>query len=259
VYLSVIIPLYNSKDTIIDTINSVVNQTYKEVLEIIVINDGSTDGSEKLVEDFIANNKTSRIIKLINQPNSGVSSARNRGIKESSGEYIAFLDSDDEWHPKKLEIVMNLMKENNINFLGHSYTLENNFDKTFENKILKKVSFLQLLFKNFATTPSIVMKREICSYFDEDMTHTEDHELWLRVALKHNVYYVDLPLVKLGRPQLTEGGLSANRWAMRKGEIQMYKNIAMLKRSLVPFLPFLLLFSLMKHIRQMVKANFAKK
>lgn len=256
--VSVIIPMYNSKDTIKSAIESVLNQTYKEPIEIIVVNDGSKDGCEKIVEKMIINNQTNRTIKLINKPNGGVSSARNRGIKEANGEYIAFLDSDDMWHPQKLELVFEAMKDDSIKFIGHSYTLENNFDKKFNLEKLSKVSFTKLLLKNFAVTPSIIIKKEICEYFDETMTHTEDHELWLRIALKTDVHYLDLPLTTLGRPTMTRGGLSANRWAMRKGELQMYKNIIRYKKSLTLLYPFLVIFSLAKHLRHIIKDYFAK-
>lgn len=86
------------------------------------------------------------------------------------------------------------------------------------------------------------MYKDLCEYFDENMSHTEDHELWLRIALKTDVYYLNLPLTTLGRPALTQGGLSANRWAMRKGELQMYKNILSYKKSLILLFPFLVLF-----------------
>lgn len=256
--VSVIIPMYNSKDTIKSAIESVLNQTYKEPIEIIVVNDGSKDGCEKIVEKMIINNQTNRTIKLINKPNGGVSSARNRGIKEANGEYIAFLDSDDIWHPQKLELVFEALKDDSIKFIGHSYTLENNFDKKFNLEKLSKVSFTKLLLKNFAVTPSIIIKKEICEYFDETMTHTEDHELWLRIALKTDVHYLDLPLTTLGRPTMTRGGLSANRWAMRKGELQMYKNIIRYKKSLTLLYPFLVIFSLAKHLRHIIKDYFAK-
>ena len=256
--VSVIIPMYNSKDTIKSAIESVLNQTYKEPIEIIVVNDGSKDGCEKIVEKMIINNQTNRTIKLINKPNGGVSSARNRGIKEANGEYIAFLDSDDMWHPQKLELVFEALKDDSIKFIGHSYTLENNFDKKFNLEKLSKVSFTKLLLKNFAVTPSIIIKKEICEYFDEAMTHTEDHELWLRIALKTDVHYLDLPLTTLGRPTMTRGGLSANRWAMRKGELQMYKNIIRYKKSLTLLYPFLVIFSLAKHLRHIIKDYFAK-
>ena len=256
--VSVIIPMYNSKDTIKSAIESVLNQTYKEPIEIIVVNDGSKDGCEKIVEDMILNNQTNRFIKLINKPNGGVSTARNLGIRESSGEYIAFLDSDDTWHPQKLELVFEALQDSKINFLGHGHTLKNNFNQTFQFKPPGRVSFLKLLLKNFAVTPSIVIQKDLCEYFDETMSHTEDHELWLRIALKTDVYYLDLPLTTLGRPQLSQGGLSSNKWAMRKGELKMYKNIIRYKKSLTLLYPFLVIFSLAKHLRHIIKDYFAK-
>ena len=256
--VSVIIPMYNSKDTIKSAIESVLNQRYKESIEIIIVNDGSIDGCEKIVEEMIIKNQTNRVIKLINKANGGVSSTRNRGIKEASGEWLAFLDSDDMWHSQKLDIVFEALKDDSIKFLGHGHTLENNFSQIFKLKRPVKISFLNLLLKNFAVTPSIMIKKDICEYFDETMTHTEDHELWLRIALKSEVYYMDSPLTTLGRPALTKGGLSANKWAMRKGELQMYKNIVSYKKSLIPFSPFLVIFSLIKHLRHIIKDYFAK-
>ena len=159
--ISVIIPMYNSKDTIKSAIESVLNQTYKEPIEIIVVNDGSKDGCEKIVEKMIINNQTNRTIKLINKPNGGVSSARNRGIKEANGEYIAFLDSDDMWHPQKLELVLEALIDDSIKFLGHRYTLENNFNQTFKFKETVKISFFKLLLKNIAQTSCILKKKNI--------------------------------------------------------------------------------------------------
>ncbi|MBE0491153.1 MAG: glycosyltransferase family 2 protein [Sulfurospirillum sp.] len=257
--ISIIIPMYNSKETIKNAVESVINQTYNEAIEIIVVNDGSRDGCEKIVEEMIENNQTNKSIKLINKPNGGVSSVRNRGIKEASGEYIAFLDSDDAWHPQKLELVLEALKDEEIKFIGHGYTLKNNFQEQFHQKQPIKISFTKLLLKNFAVTPSIVIKKDICEYFDASMSHTEDHELWLRIALKTDVYYLDLPLTTLGRPQLSQGGLSANKWAMRKGELQMYKNIVGNKKKLILFFPFLVAFSFAKHLRHIIKDFFAKK
>jgi len=256
VLFSVIIPCYNSQDTIKRTLESVVNQIYKNY-EIILVDDGSTDNTKIAIKEFFKNKSIA--YKYLYQENCGPSAARNRGVENSSGEYIAFLDSDDVWHPQKLEIMLHLIKENKVDILGHAYTLEDNFDKIFEKTDLKRVGFLYLLLKNFAVTPSIIMRRAIFGYFNENMSHTEDHELWLRTALSHHIYYVDLPLVQLGRPQLADGGLSSDKWAMRKGEMKMYKNIVLLKKSLIPFVPFLILFSLLKHFRSFIKDMFAKK
>jgi glycosyltransferase involved in cell wall biosynthesis len=83
--ISVIIPMYNSIKTIQNAIKSIIDQTYKEPIEIIIVNDGSRDGCEKIVEELIINNHTNRIIKLLNKANGGVSTARNYGIKKSQG------------------------------------------------------------------------------------------------------------------------------------------------------------------------------
>ena len=159
---------------------------------------------------------------------------------------------------RKLDLILEILQNKEIDFLGHSYTLENNFKQVFQFRQAIKVSFMKLLLKNFAVTPSIVIKKDLCEYFDETMSHTEDHELWLRIALKTDVYFLDLPLTTLGRPALTQGGLSSNRWAMRKGELQMYKNIVIYKKNLKFLYPFFLFFSLTKHLRHKIRDFFAK-
>lgn len=260
--ISIIIPLYNSRDTIQHSVESVLNQSIDEPLEIIIVNDGSTDDSEYIVNNIIKTNTSKdRTIKLINQNNKGVSTARNIGIKHSKGEYLAFLDSDDIWHPQKLEIIIHTMIDNNVKFIGHGYTNESVFPRLEGNNKLKKISFSSLLLKNFAVTPSIVIRKEICEQFNESMSHTEDHELWLRIALNHDVYFLDSPLVKLGRPELSAGGLSADLWKMRKGEIQMFINTAKRKKVLIPSIPFLIGFSLLKHARKTItnQINRSKK
>src|SRR5690554_8078017 len=100
--ISVIIPMYNAEKTILNALNSIKNQTYKDDFEILVVNDGSIDKSVDCVEKFKKENPEWKI-ELIHQTNQGVSSARNKGLKVAKGEYIAFLDADDEWLPEKTE------------------------------------------------------------------------------------------------------------------------------------------------------------
>lgn len=104
---SIVIPLYNKELSIIDTIQSVLNQDFKE-FEIVVVNDGSTDSSALKVESTFG--KDSRI-RLIHQVNQGVSVARNRGIKEADREWIVFLDADDLWKPNHLLTFANMINE----------------------------------------------------------------------------------------------------------------------------------------------------
>lgn len=247
--VSIVIPCFNSQDTLLSTLDSVAKQTYKDY-EVIIIDDGSTDNTKTLVKEFFENKDI--IYHYIYQENSGVASARNKGIKSAIGEYIAFLDADDMWHPQKLEILLSIMKKYNLNVLGHNYSLKKIFDTVFNSTIpqerLIKKSFWKLLLKNFAVTPSIIIKRENCLLFDEKMRYTEDHELWLRMSLVNAVYFLDLPLVTIGRTPMTKGGLSANKFKMRIGEMAMYVKLLKIDKRFIILLPFLLVFSVIKHI-----------
>ena len=103
--ISIVIPLYNKEQSITSTLQTVLKQTFQD-FEIIIVDDGSTDHSVEEVNKVVDPR-----IRLIQQPNAGVSSARNRGIEEAKGEYIAFLDADDEWKPEYLETQYNLTQQ----------------------------------------------------------------------------------------------------------------------------------------------------
>ncbi len=120
--ITVVIPMYKASNTIIASLQSVINQSYREQLEIIIVDDGTTDNSRVKVREYISCNKINRIIKLISQRNKGVSSARNMGIVNSCGEWIALLDSDDAWCENKLKNQIKVIDNNkDIKFLGSRY------------------------------------------------------------------------------------------------------------------------------------------
>src|SRR5690606_20104795 len=102
---SVVIPLYNKELSVRNTINSVLDQTFKE-FEVIIVNDGSTDNSLEIVQQFEDDR-----IRIIDKPNGGVSSARNRGIKEAKYEWITFLDADDLWEDNHLQILNDMIAD----------------------------------------------------------------------------------------------------------------------------------------------------
>ena len=103
--ISVVIPLYNKEKSITSTLRTVLNQTFRDY-EIVIVNDGSTDGSVEEIEKVQDDR-----IRLVHQPNAGVSAARNRGIEEAKGDLIAFLDADDEWKPEYLATQYHLFQK----------------------------------------------------------------------------------------------------------------------------------------------------
>ena len=108
-FISIIMPVFNGEKTISNSIQSVLNQTYKN-WELILIDDGSSDQTISIIQSYI--HQDSRIIFLQNRQNLGVSYTRNKGIAKSSGNWIAFLDSDDQWHPDKLKKQVRVIERN---------------------------------------------------------------------------------------------------------------------------------------------------
>lgn len=121
--VSIITPSYNCENFVAETILSVMSQSY-EVWEMIIVDDGSTDNSISIINEFVK--KDPRIKLIINECNEGAAASRNKAIDYSAGKYIAFLDSDDLWLPDKLEKQLAFMKKNNYSF---SYTAYDKIDK----------------------------------------------------------------------------------------------------------------------------------
>lgn len=189
---SVIIPLYNKAYGIERALKSVINQNFDCDYEVIIINDGSTDGSERLAEKFVNDH-----IKLIHQENSGVSVARNIGIKNSKYEIICFLDADDWWEEDYFSTLYNLM----VNF-PHEYFFLMGFQKV--NTVGKKVVSLSKypkVFEKFGNgffnarglvTPSIAVKKLVlceAGLFPDGITVSEDLLLWSKIISKYAVVY----------------------------------------------------------------------
>ncbi len=200
--ISIIIPAYNSEKFIKRTIQSVLNQTYKN-FELIIVDDGSTDNTKEIVREF---QKKDPKIKYIWEKNSGAPARpKNRGIKRSKGEYIAFLDHDDEWMPEKLEKQLNLFeKEKNLKlgFISSNGLVFNEKEnKTYEHKITKRGEVFQdLLANNFIlSSSSVLAKKEVfknVGFFDENLKFSDDWEMWIKIAQKYEFDFFDEALFK---------------------------------------------------------------
>ena len=215
--ISVIIPTYNRSKLLIRAIKSVINQTLQPE-EIIVIDNGSTDNTSNIIARYFRN------IRYFFHDKKGVSSARNKGLKISRGNWISFLDSDDEWVKDKLMLQREyLLKNSNAQFLHTNEIWYKNGKYLNQKKIHKKSG--GFIFKNClelcCISPSSTMIKKSLfdqiGYFDESLEVCEDYELWLRISSKIKIHFLEDKLtIKHGGH---DGQLSKKHWGMDRFRI----------------------------------------
>lgn len=256
--VSVVIPMFNSEKTIVLTLDSVINQTYREEVEIIIVNDGSTDKSRQIVEDYLKKNRPENVsINLINRKNSGVSSARNIGIKKARGKWIALLDSDDVWFPIKLERQMEEISNNSdIKFIGCN---RNGEIYPYFNKSKQKIfrlSVREILLKWYPQTSTVLISSRLLikTLFDEERSHGEDGDLWLKILSNNYLYVLNQSLVYTGggKRHFGESGLSSDLSKMFSGELLNLKDA--LRRKQINTFDYLFFypFFCLKYFRRII-------
>lgn len=216
--VSVIIPTYNRAVMLCNAIESVLQQTLLPK-EIIIVDDGSTDNTSLEIQKFASS------IKYFRKEHKGVSAARNFGIINSSGKFIAFLDSDDLWLPEKLANQVEIL--NNFKEFPITYTDEiwlRNGKRVNAGLRHKKVSgwiFEPSLHLCLVSPSSVLIRRELFNqigYFDETLTVCEDYDLWLRIAHRYPFHLLNKPLIiKRGghKDQLSEKYWGMDRYRVR--------------------------------------------
>lgn len=254
ILVSVIIPMYNSEKTIKKTIDSVLNQDYKN-LEIIVIDDGSEDRSYEIVYTL----SQLYTIKLIKQENKGPSSARNLGIENSNGKFIAFLDSDDYWMNDKISKQLKVFFNNKK--IGIVATRVEN--KKYHSK-LEGITYKKFLFsiRGFnINTPTVMIKREVVKevgYFNESMKYSEDAEYWFRILEKYDGIMINENLVYCGngKKMFGEAGLSRNLNNMHQGIKLNYKNLLNEKKIKKYEYIYIYILAELKYIRRRILSKY---
>jgi glycosyltransferase involved in cell wall biosynthesis len=190
--VSVVIPTYNRAQVVAEAVESALAQRVPP-LEVIVVDDGSSDGTHERLTSF-----GDRIV-YIHQENQGVSAARNTGVRAARGELIAFLDSDDIWHPRKLEIQLHYLQQHPETALVGAVTF---YDSSRRWPALPDTSALPaqpvvletIIFQSpFATSTVVVRKHcfDAVGYFDTGLRNAEDRDLYIRIASRY-------PIIKLG-------------------------------------------------------------
>lgn len=218
-FVSIIMPAYNAAGTIRASIDSVIRQTYPH-WELIVIDDGSMDGTGDILKEYSLHE--SRVRYLANGRNAGVSATRNRGAAEAKGAWIAFLDSDDLWRPDKLEKQMELLRKHpqaDLIFTGSAFIDSKGRLLSYHLKVPRKISYRELLKQNMISCSSVLIRRELILRYpmEHDDMH-EDYAVWLQI-LKNGgrAYGINEPLLIY---RLSETSKSGNK---KKAAIMTYK------------------------------------
>lgn len=223
--VSVLVPSYNCAHYLPQALDSALGQTFTD-FEILVIDDGSTDNTRAVVEEYRKRHPDK--IRYIHQENQGLACARNAGLRNARGEYIALLDADDQWLPERLEAGVRAIEIDNRIGLVHSDTIIISKEgEPLKKKWKKKYKmsghiFLSLfLRKTHISCPTVLFRKECCArvgLFDENLTRLgcEDRELWLRIAQKYTIVYINKILACY---RVSKSSMSRDKYKMLKARL----------------------------------------
>jgi glycosyltransferase involved in cell wall biosynthesis len=262
--ISVIIPCYNCSASIDRAIMSVMEQIALPS-EIILIDDCSDDSllTIKAIRNYQQKYKNLNIVILQMASNKGPANARNEAWNHATQPYLAFLDADDAWHPKKLSIQYAWMKKHPEVFLTAHDSIQIEDSKSFlkigTRKDFLKVNLPKLLFFNYFPTRSVMLKRDIKYRFLPDKRYAEDYLLWLSIALDgHPVYYLEEKLSYSFKNDFGDSGLTSDLFKTHRGVIDTYRKL--LNQHKITTLVFFIavFFEQIKLFRRYIKVFFRK-
>jgi len=224
--ISVIIPCFRCAKTINRAIDSVLQQTNKPA-EVILVDDASGNETACVLRQI--EQQYPDWITVITLPkNSGAASARNAGWAVATQPYIAFLDADDSWHPEKLHIQHEYMRNNpDVVLCGHHCVWLRTSDKPpalLADYRVTRISGNSLLYKNAFSTPTVMLRCDVPFRFQEGIRYLEDLLLWQQLAMAGlPIVRIEKVLAYVHKPFYGVGGLSAQLWKMEKGELRNIK------------------------------------
>jgi teichuronic acid biosynthesis glycosyltransferase TuaG len=224
--ISVVIPVYNAGRFIGGTLESVLQQTYRH-LEIILVDDGSTDDSVQIIRNY--QKKDRRVILLQNAINMGVSYSRNRGTVKAGGEYICFLDNDDRWEKEKIRLQYDDIKQRSLLFSCTARKLVDEEDREKRKKIIRvsrTITYKTLLAENSISCSSVMLLRELALRHPMKPIKHEDYANWLEIIKEIGMIGgLNLPLLRYTvRPSSISGNkIRSLRWlyGLFKKELKM--------------------------------------
>jgi len=217
--VTAVIPAFRSEKVVIRAIESVLSQS-SPVDEIIVVDDASDDGTVQVVRDFAINHPQIRLI--VNNQNLGPGQSRNAAWNLATSEYLAFLDADDTWHPKKIELQREWFRANPSEVIcGTQHCIIDKDETQSDGEQTSQFTIKDLLRRNRFTTPSVMLRRSIPLRFDPKLRLSEDYLLWMEIASEFGrVNRINRPLTVLHKPEFGAYGLSSKTRAMYFGEMK---------------------------------------
>lgn len=253
--VAVVIPCFRCTRTIVRAIDSIVRQTQKPA-EVILVDDASGDGTLGVLRE-IEQQYPSWIKVIASHENSGAASARNAGWAVATQPYIAFLDSDDAWHPQKIEIQYGFVASHpDVILCGHKHRVLQSQDGQpgwqIDTSQVTLISKFAMLLSNPFITPSVMIKREVPYRFLDGRRHMEDHFLWMQVicaglpTFKHSA-----ELAAIYKSSFGVSGLSSEIHAMGKAELENYRLLYQQNSISLMQLVGLIIYSALKYLRRL--------
>ena len=222
--VSIVTPVYNGSSTIGKTIESVLNQTYKN-FEMIIVDDVSDDDTVKIIKSYQTKDKRIKLISL--RKKGGASVARNKAISSAKGKYIAFLDGDDLWKKDKLDKQISFMENNNIYFsyTDYSYIDESGNDMGIYRKCPRKMSYFRMLLGDSIGCLTVIYNKEAVGNIEiPKLKKRNDYALWCVVLKKIRIGYKYDEILSLYRRNVTSLS-SGRKYKLLKYHYQLHRNI----------------------------------
>jgi glycosyltransferase involved in cell wall biosynthesis len=256
--VSVIIPCYRCANTIKRALDSIMAQTLLPE-EIILVDDFSNDQNETVaLLESLKNLYYKTNIKIVQlDKNSGPGSARNAGWKQASQPYLAFLDADDSWHPKKLKIQYQWMVEHPDAVLSGHQSLKLSAQQILptlpDNFAVTRVNKYSLLFSNRFPTRSVMLKRDVSFRFVPEKRYAEDYLLWLTIVFNdQSAWFLNGAMTYSYKDDFGESGLTGDLWKTQLGVLDTYQQIY--NTGFISMVMFILVssLSLCKYLRRLI-------
>lgn len=228
---SIIVPFYNNISHISRLFLTLKDYIDKHLCEIIIIDDCSKAKDFNALKKYIEKINGNNIFLIKNEKNGGAAFSRQRGVEAAKGKYVLFLDADDGWVKDRAFILYNYVIEHSINIIGgatvsiNEEEFKNLREKNFKIYKTKKLNLKNFLFKNYFSTPTVMVKKDIFLQhgFDISMRYSEDFECWRRIAMDGNVFFLKQAGTYSFKHQYISqeyNSLSSNTLRMSKGELQ---------------------------------------